>query len=340
MPWLASRIDPYCTAGGAREWSANLSLSDLTAALANAGLVRPGWKALTVARRGESGRAVTLTIGSNEILAEDFRLAVGRALGWGKILSNWFEVSRQGDNFLFHGRGSGHGVGLCQAGAAAMSAQGRGCTEILAQYFPGTIAADEGTGLAWQTLRGKGFVLGTLDPADRAYLPELSQALGEAESRSGLLSAGVITVRAFRSTPAFRDATLAPGWVAAFTEGNWIGAQPLTTLASKKLLVPILRHEFLHALVEEQAAPNTPLWIREGFVEVWSGDAKAAGAAVTMRLDQVDGELAHAATEAESEAAHRAAGFYAKRLMDRYGRGQLLAWLRSGMPFAVLTGVR
>jgi stage II sporulation protein D len=340
MPWLVSHVDSYCIANGTREWSANLSLADLTAALATAGLARPGWKTLTVAKRGESGRAVTLMIGSNEVPAEDFRLAVGRALGWSKILSNWFEVSRQGDNFLFHGRGSGHGVGLCQAGAAAMSAQGRGCTEILAQYFPGAIAADEGTGLAWQTLRGQGFLLETLDSADAAYLPELSQALGDAESRSGLQPAGAITVRTFHSTPAFRDATLAPGWVAAFTEGNWIGAQPLTTLASRKLLISVLRHEFLHALIEGQAAPNTPLWVREGLVEVWSGNAKLAGSASTMKLDEVDHVLAHAATEAQSEAAHRAAGFYAKQLLGRYGRGQLLAWLRSGMPSTVLTGVR
>jgi stage II sporulation protein D len=340
MPWLASRADPYCTASGAREWSANLSLSDLTAALAAAGLARPGWKTLTVARRGESGRAVTLTIGSIEVSTEDFRLAVGRALGWNKILSNWFEVSRQGDNFLFHGRGSGHGVGLCQAGAAAMSADGRGCTEILAQYFPGAIAADEGIGLAWQTLHGQRFVLETLDSADASYLSQLSQVWGDAEARSGLQAAGVITVRAFHSTPAFRDATLAPGWVAAFAEGNWIATQPLSTLASRKLLVSVLRHEFLHALVEGQAAPNTPLWIREGLVEVWSGELKPVGSAPTVKLDQIDHALGHAATEAQSEAAHRAAGFYAKQLLGRYGRGQLLAWLRSGMPSTVLTCVR
>src|SRR5208283_3903146 len=131
-----------CTASGAREWSANLSLADLTAALGAAGLARPGWTNLTVARRGESGRAVTLHIDSTEISAEDFRLAVGRALGWNRILSTWFEVERQGDRFLFHGRGSGHGVGLCQAGASAMAAQGRDAGQILAQYFPGAVAAD------------------------------------------------------------------------------------------------------------------------------------------------------------------------------------------------------
>jgi len=183
MPWLASRTDSYCTANGAREWSASLSLADLTGALAAAGLVRPGWKTLTVARRGESGRAVTLLVtsteisASTEITAEDFRLAVGRALGWNRILSTWFEVSRQDGQFLFHGRGSGHGVGLCQAGAAAMGALGRDSSQILAQYFPGAIAADEATGLPWQTLPAQGFALETLDPAEAVYLPQLSHCL-------------------------------------------------------------------------------------------------------------------------------------------------------------------
>ena len=33
-------------------------------------------------------------------------------------------------------------------------------------------------------------------------------------------------------------------------------------------------HEFLHALVEEQATAHTPLWLREGLVEAWSGDVR------------------------------------------------------------------
>ena len=349
MPWLASRADSYCTASGAREWSASLSLSDLTAALAAAGLARPGWKTLTVTRRGESGRAVTLLLASSEISAstevsaEDFRLAVGRTLGWNRIPSNWFEVSRQGGQFLFHGRGSGHGVGLCQAGAAAMGALGRDSSQILAQYFPGAVAADESTGLPWQILPAQGFALETLDPADAVYLPQLSQVLADAEFRSGLQHSEPFTVRTFRSTPAFRDATLAPGWIAAFTEGNWIATQPLPTLASRKLLVPILRHEFLHALVESQAASNTPLWLREGLVEVWSGGkggVNFSAPPLSLKLDQIDRALARAATEAQSQAAHRAAAWYAARLLDRFGRTQVLAWLRTALPPSALAALQ
>jgi len=332
MPWMVSRADPYCTAGGAREWSASLSLGELTGALAAAGLVRPGWKNLTVVRRGDSGRAVTLQVDGTQISAEDFRLAVGRAFGWGKILSNWYEVSRQGEQFVFHGRGSGHGVGLCQAGAAAMGAQGRDATQILAQYFPGAVAADEGTGRSWQSLTGNGFVLETLDQADAAFLPELSQALIGAQSRSGIQASQTITVRAFHSTPAFRDATLAPGWVAAFTEGNLIATQPLGTLAARKMLGTVLRHEFLHVLIESHAAPTTPLWLREGLVETMGSDALPAGPAPPLKLDEVDRALSHATTEADSQAAHRAAGWFAWKLLARSGREQVFQWLRHGLP--------
>ena len=340
MPWLTSHIDTYCTANGARDWSADLSLSELTGALAKAGLASPGWASLTVVRRGESGRAIMLSAGSAQISGEDFRLAVGRAFGWSKILSTWFEISRQGDRFLFHGRGSGHGVGLCQAGAAAMSAQGRDSTQILAQYFPGANAADETTGLSWLTLRGQGFVLETVNSADAASMPELAQALAEAESSSSLRPAGPITVRAFPSTAAFRDGTLAPGWVAAFTEGNWIATQPLAILTGRKLLASTLRHEFLHALIEAQAAPGTPLWFREGLVEAIRSDFKPAEAPPTLKLDQVDRALAHAATESQSQAAHRAAAWYAARLLRHYGRAQVLNWLRTTLPASALAELK
>jgi stage II sporulation protein D len=349
IPWLASHVDTYCTRGGAREWTADLSVSDLTNALAQAGLARPGWSSLTVSRRGESGRAVMLAVGTSEktgatqISAEDFRLAVGRSLGWGKILSTWFELSRQGDHYVFHGRGSGHGVGLCQAGAAVMSAQGRDTTQILAEYFPGALAADEATGRHWQTLHGQSFVVETLNSADAAYLPQLSQALAEAETRSGLQPASTITVRSFRSTGAFRNATLAPGWVAAFTEGNWIATQPLTTLAARKLLSSVLRHEFLHALIESRAEANTPLWLREGLVEALTDgkdNAGGAGLAPTIKLNQVDQALTHATTDSQSEAAHRAAALYAARLLAHFGGAQVLTWLRTGLPASALDSLK
>jgi stage II sporulation protein D len=344
VPYLPSQPDRFCIADGGREWAAEITRTELTAALGAHGLAAPGWQSLTVARRGESGRAVTLRLDATEINAEAFRLAVGESLGWNRIPSTWFEVSRQGDRFEFHGRGWGHGVGLCQKGAAAMAAQGRSARQILEQYFPGAEPADEATGQSWRSVVGSGFVLKSLAGGDAAYLPDLNRARAEASARSGLNTSSLFTVRAFASTPAFRDATLAPGWVAAFTEGNWIGTQPLRTLAGRHLLAETMRHEFLHALVEQQAGARTPLWLREGLVEAWSkasGDANPSRArkstpAPALLFDAVDFALAHASTEAESAAAHRAAEWYAAQLLSGYGRAKVLEWLRSGLPAGVV----
>ena len=338
LPYLPSQPDRFCTATGAREWASEITRADLSAALAAHGLAQPGWQNLAVARRGASGRAVTLQLDHTEISAEDFQLAVGESLGWNRIPSTWFEVSRQGDTFAFHGRGWGHGVGLCQKGAAAMAAQGRTTREILAQYFPGAESADESTGRAWQSFAGDGFVLESLDAGDSAFLADLNRARAEASERSGLHAATSFTVRAFPSTPAFRQATLEPGWIAALTEGDWIGTQPLRTLASRQLLADTMRHEFLHALVEREAGPKAPLWLREGLVEAWSdtASAKTPSARPKFTINAIDAALAHPASEAESEAAHRAAAWYAAQLLTRYGRAQVLDWLRSDVPASVV----
>jgi len=341
VSYLPSQPDRYCTAGGGKEWASELSRAELSAALATAGVAAPGWQHLTVERRGESGRAVTLRLDTTQVSAETFQLAVGQALGWNRIPSTWFEVSQQHDSFFFHGRGWGHGVGLCQKGAAAMAAEGRSTQQILEQYFPGAQAADESTGRAWQSFAGNGFILESLDAADAAFMPELKRAQAEASQLSGLNAAAPFTVRAFASTPAFRDATLAPGWVAAFTEGDWIATQPLRTLAARRLLEATMLHEFLHTLVESEAGPQAPLWLREGLVEAWSESwshpAGKTTAAPALKLDAVDAALARSSTEAESEAAHRAASWYAARLLDRYGRAQVLEWLRSGVPSGIRT---
>jgi stage II sporulation protein D len=345
LPYLSSRIDRYCTSESTSDWNTELTLAELTHALSARGLARPGWQSLIAARRAESGRVVTLKLDGNEVNAEEFRLAVGHALGWNRLPSTWFEVIREGDRFRFHGRGWGHGVGLCQKGAAAMAAQKMTGKDILAQYFPGSEPADEATGQAWKSFAGSGFTLETLNATDTDFLPALARTRDEASRRSGLNSTASFTVRAFGSTSAFRGSTLAPGWMAAFTEGDWIAAQPLKTLHERRLLDETMRHEFVHALVEREAGATTPLWLREGLAEAWSGggiphtNSGSASRRPAIKIDVLDSALVHAGSLAESQAAHRAAAWYAAKMLERYGRAQLLAWLRSGVPGEVIIAV-
>ena len=73
--------------------------------------------------------------------SEACRLKLGRILGWDVVPGNNYELRPRGDEVLVEGRGKGHGVGLCQLGAAWMARQGHGFQEILAFYYPNTLVA-------------------------------------------------------------------------------------------------------------------------------------------------------------------------------------------------------
>jgi hypothetical protein len=84
-------------------------------------------------------------LGSREAIAlgnprskrgEDLYLRWGRRRGWHELKSTRFNM-RAGDRYVFAGRGLGHGVGLCQHGAAGRARAGFGFREILGAYFPG-----------------------------------------------------------------------------------------------------------------------------------------------------------------------------------------------------------
>jgi len=73
-----------------------------------------------------------------ESRSEHDRLVIGRKLGWNVVPGNNYEVNREAGELVFEGRGSGHGLGLCQQGAGAMAREGATFREILAHYFPNT----------------------------------------------------------------------------------------------------------------------------------------------------------------------------------------------------------
>jgi stage II sporulation protein D len=54
-----------------------------------------------------------------------------------KLKSTWFSLSSAGRSILFHGKGSGHGVGMCQWGAKRMGEKGYTREQIISFYYPG-----------------------------------------------------------------------------------------------------------------------------------------------------------------------------------------------------------
>ena len=100
---------------------------------------------LEALERGGSGRIkrlkVTGTEGSYVIGKE---LMIRRALSETHLKSSCFDIQLTPDEVILHGHGWGHGVGLCQIGAAVMAEHGHSYREILAFYYPGTqLSRDE-----------------------------------------------------------------------------------------------------------------------------------------------------------------------------------------------------
>jgi stage II sporulation protein D len=89
--------------------------------------------------RGPSGRIYRLKItGENDYVVIGKELEIRRALSQSHLYSSAFIVEKRDGRFVLRGAGWGHGVGLCQIGAAVMADQGKNYQEILVHYYPGT----------------------------------------------------------------------------------------------------------------------------------------------------------------------------------------------------------
>ena len=101
--------------------------------------------ALTPLERGKSGRICRLSIkGTNKSLIIGKELEIRRVLSNTHLYSSAFVVRTDGEDangapqqFTLIGAGWGHGVGLCQIGAAVMGEQGYKYDQILLHYYRG-----------------------------------------------------------------------------------------------------------------------------------------------------------------------------------------------------------
>jgi len=118
-------------------WSVSYSrieLSDLISERSNIdfGLIQD----LIPIERGTSGRIIKLKIvGSKRTMIIGKELEIRKILSKSHLYSSAFYVEKKEDIFTLNGAGWGHGVGLCQIGAAVMSEKGYLYDEILRHYY-------------------------------------------------------------------------------------------------------------------------------------------------------------------------------------------------------------
>ena len=159
--WVSARPDAYCNTTDEEvlrrilpdfdrettdffRWEVRYARKELENLLQRkAGIDFGTLKDLIPLERGPSGRIIRLKIeGSKRTVTVGKELEIRRWLSESHLYSSAFVVSADRDAsgeaicFTLQGAGWGHGVGLCQIGAAVMAVQGFSAEAILKHYFP------------------------------------------------------------------------------------------------------------------------------------------------------------------------------------------------------------
>ena len=161
--WIMNRPDAFCHTNDKNilsqvlnnydqetadfyRWEVNYSRAELSALVRErSGIDFGEIRDLQPVERGTSGRIIRLRIvGTRRTMVIGKELEIRRTLSPSHLYSSAFVVGRGApdseglpESFTLYGAGWGHGVGLCQIGAAVMGEQGYGYEAILTHYFPG-----------------------------------------------------------------------------------------------------------------------------------------------------------------------------------------------------------
>jgi stage II sporulation protein D len=139
-PYLRGVRSPWCRQESPHyQWEAKISDKDMAGRLAAAGHDVGPVESIRIVSRTKAGRAyevrVTGTKSAQTFQANAFRLIVGP-----KSLRStlWSGLSHSDGEWRFHGKGWGHGVGLCQWCSKVMAGQGHRYKEILTYFYRNT----------------------------------------------------------------------------------------------------------------------------------------------------------------------------------------------------------
>jgi len=343
-PYLTVHTDPYCLVNGGLKWETSLTREQISKALRLSGIESPAtWNHLEIRTHAKSGRAQLLFLtggsGNLSLSASTLRFAVNRAFGWNNIRSDLYDVRDSGDNVLFSGRGAGHGVGLCQAGAEEMARQGKKFREILSFYYPGT-GIQEPAQERWEKQSDERLELLSTHPnMDSEIIPLAKRLLRETEASLGWKLPFQVRLQVYPSLDSYRNKTGQPGWVAASTRGRTVRLQPMAELREHGVLESTLRHELIHLLVESRAAGNLPPWFREGLVLYLAGADGAGIGSPVMPVDQINEILSKGGTQENSRQAYHSAQKIVANLVLKYGKQKVLDWLSGGLPSDIVASV-
>jgi stage II sporulation protein D len=345
--YLTSVRDDYCQGRLHSAWRFRVKSQSVWKALKSDARTDPGLflRQIRILNYGPSGRVTRVAIDGEHHKVVDgwqFRQIMTRSLGWGSIKSTFFKLTVDGSDFLFEGRGFGHGMGLCQTGAQGMAQRGFNALAILRHYYPAAKVArskDAATvslaPLLYRTpdvrvRSSEHFVVKLAGGVEADELDDLLALLERIrtsyQERTGRAPDTLTEVIVHPSTAAFTRATGRPWWVAAVT-GAAIEIQPVRTLKARGILQSTLRHEYAHVLINAAARKPPPLWLAEGFAVYLAGEGarlQPAPGVAPLSEEKLDAVLRAPANKDAMQAAYYLAYQKVKSIIAQ--RGEPAIW--------------
>ncbi|MEO8678593.1 MAG: SpoIID/LytB domain-containing protein [Vicinamibacterales bacterium] len=316
-------------------WQSEIRAADIERALRAAGLKGSRLRELRVLSRDSSDRVSRVRLDGfspPDMNGHEFRMAVGRIVGWQALKSTSFEVQRTSQGYRFRGRGYGHGVGLCVIGAGNRAARGATAEDILHFYFPGltvTSGASAASGAPGARVAAEAHDPRDVPATDTALaLPAdeegergtmmtlIRKSRDDVAKLTGVLPPSRLRVTVHPTVDSFGRATGQPWWVSGATDGPAIDLLPITLLRQQGQLERTVRHEVTHALLDGALAKR-PMWVREGAAAYYADPAQPRAVKPARVVCPSDAELLRAISAgAQRDAYARAETCFARAIAD------------------------
>ncbi|MBA3440469.1 MAG: SpoIID/LytB domain-containing protein, partial [Pyrinomonadaceae bacterium] len=372
--YLRGVRDETCAGGRDHSWIDRLSIAQLTKALQSDPRSNIGARLdnIIVIKRDATGRAEMVALEGERrriLRGWDFKIIIGRTLGWNVLRSTRFDIERTGTHFVFRGSGFGHGLGLCQRGAHVMAERGASYRVILGRYLPGTNVSGIKKSAAQiqntyhnihlrtalgtsprreslplrRTLSNEHFHINypahvsqsDIEVAMRtleAARRDVAQRLSAASLNFN--EAMVLDIYVHNMTGEFISATGQPSWVAAVTTRNSrIDLQPLAVLRRRGILTTTLRHEYVHVVIEALSQRRPPRWLIEGLAAYVAGEGPMlmrSEVETKLPLDEIERRLSRPGSAQEMRTLYAAAYREVSRLIRQEGEPRVWRQVAGG----------
>jgi stage II sporulation protein D len=158
QPYLVPVVDldpkgkPYGSHNKWFAWYLDIPAETMRAKFSEKGVDFGAIENVEVIGKGPSGRAINIRLTTDKGQFDLNARLIRDAFGVDTVRSTLFTISKTATGFRIDGKGWGHGVGMCQAGAVGRARAGQKYNQILATYYPGTqLVTVPGTPIAYAT---------------------------------------------------------------------------------------------------------------------------------------------------------------------------------------------